>query len=198
MRRILLIFCELLLAASAHAKSLQVKERHFRMVPGAHRLVIGFDEGNFDVPRISLPKPVYAVVNRSKISTLLPNGKVDPSQISGFTYDLNGDGQTEYFIRDNRAWDAYTAFGKLKGRWQRIGFFSGSLYAVPSHHGWVQIVQVSSGYDQTTGRGRHDWVKTYSEFKGSEYVNQTEERLKQGKIIKQRPFIYPIPYPDEA
>ncbi|XHR28726.1 MAG: hypothetical protein ACFUZC_22770 [Chthoniobacteraceae bacterium] len=104
-------------------------------------------------------------------------------EIRGFTFDLNKDGQTEYFIYDysgsGSGGPAYMIYSQLNHHWQNIGGFQGGLYLYSVSKGWPQLVSIGRG-------GGGCWTKCYMRFKSGSYQPIIYERYDRGKITWDR------------
>ena len=106
-----------------------------------------------------------------------------PSELSGFTDDLNRDGRQEYFIYNGvysgSGGSFYLVFAEVNGTWRDIVAFQGSLHLFPTRRGWPRLVSISRG-------GGGIWSKTHHEFRRGKYEATRIERYERGVITNHR------------
>ena len=151
-------------------------EDAFLRVPGASALK--GDDRSFSTSQ--LPGALRTAVESHDWGT--EDGSL-PSELSGFTYDLDRDGMQEYFIY-NRVYSGsggsfYFVFADVKGTWREIIHFQGSLHLFPVRRGWPRLVSISRG-------GGGIWSKTHHEFRRGKYQEIRIERYERGVITDHR------------
>lgn len=105
-------------------------------------------------------------------------------KFEGFTYDLNKDGQPEYFVYSptysGSGGSAFLVFSKFGEEWKKIDDYQGALWVLPSEKGWPRIVNTGHG-------GGDNYAKVRSEFRGTRYETTLIERYTNGKLSKEIP-----------
>ncbi len=113
-----------------------------------------------------------------------PEEEKDTYQFTGFTYDLNKDGQPELFVYSptysGSGGSAFLVFSKLDSGWKKILDYQGSFWVFPSEKGWPRIAHVGHA-------GSSNFAKVHSEFKDTQYANTLIVRYIDGKVTEEIP-----------
>jgi hypothetical protein len=113
-----------------------------------------------------------------------PDEEKKTYKFEGFTYDLNKDGQPEYFVYSptysGSGGSAFMVFSKFGEAWKKIDDYQGALWILPSEKGWPRIVNVGHG-------GGDNYAKIRSEFKSTQYETTLIERYTDGKLATEIP-----------
>ena len=153
-------------------------EEAFLNVPGA----ISVTEHVMDqfLTVSELPK---GILQWLKSSNFVSEDGILPSEILGFTFDLNKDGKDEYFIYDRMGsgsgGSSYEVFSEIDHHWRSIGGFQGSLHMFPMKKGWPRLVSIGRG-------GGGCWKKCYMEFQKGAYKELFCEHYERGIITWER------------
>lgn len=135
-----------------------------------------------ELPREQLPPGLLRELGQYHWS-----GGEDPDHVhlyEGFTLDLNGDDQLEYFIHapyaSGSGGPAYEIFSRIRGVWKHIGGYQGVLWTLPSDDKWIGLVSVGSG-------GGDHLTKVFLEFKDSRYMVARLLRFEAGRVTEEKP-----------
>lgn len=149
----------------------------FLKVPGGTR--ISPEKTPFDAAK--LPEGLAAVI---------PNVVMDddagkpPVLHSGFTFDLNRDGNREFFVYVRYASGSggpyYEVYSEIDGSWQSILGFQGMIHVEPAEKGWPRLVTTSRG-------GGGHFAKLVWHFDGKKYRCSLIERFGNGEITTEVP-----------
>lgn len=149
----------------------------FLKVPGGTRI---FPERTpFDAGK--LPEGLAAVLPKLVMDD--DAGK-PPVPHSGFTFDLNKDGKSDYFVHVRYASGSggpyHEVYSEIGGAWQSIMGFQGMIHVVPAEKGWPRLVTTSRG-------GGGHFAKLIWHFDGKKYRCNLIERFANGKITNEVP-----------
>jgi hypothetical protein len=176
MKALALLIAFLLLASAGRGDPSPASER-WLIVPGA----IPFNEVMRSHSTISIPDALRRAL---AISDWRTTNSTVPAELEGFTFDLNSDGEPEYFIYNPVAsgtgGPAYLIFARFADEWRCIHTFQGSLHAFPQRKGWPRLVTISRG-------GSDTFTKSYAMFAGTCYRDTLLEHYDDGTITRTVP-----------
>jgi hypothetical protein len=167
-----LLVCSFVLGASVVCADPSAEEEAFLRVPGSIRPAYNPDK-NFRVA--DLPAGMREVLRA--YDWRAPDGAL-PAKLHGFTFDLNQDGNLEYFIATiygGSGGPDYMILTESETGWSVIGGFQGALHVKPTSASWPDLVTTSRG-------GGGIWAKTHHVFRGGKYVSVLIEHYQRGVI----------------
>jgi len=132
--------------------------------------------------RSSFPNGLWEVVE----GYFRPYG-IDREDYVGFTHDLNGDGQKEYFVETPLGGSGgpyFTVVTLRDGKWVEIASFQGGFHLLRVKNGWLPIVGSARGGADNYYKFRlemHDGV--YREVWAANFSGGkiTEKKIEQGR-----------------
>jgi hypothetical protein len=107
-----------------------------------------------------------------------------PTELKALAYDLNHDGQVEYFFLvdalSGRGGDYHIVYGKFGSVWKLIAEDVGNrICALPAKRGWMPLVSFFSG-------GGGSYAKAYHEFQNGRYEMTGVDHLEHGIVTHEK------------
>lgn len=127
--------------------------------------------------RWSFPNGLWQVVE----GYFTPYG-INREEYVGFTHDLNGDGQKEYFIETPLGGSGgphFTVVSLRQSEWVEIASFQGGFHLLRGKNGWLPIVGYARG-------GADNYYKFRLEFRDGAYHEVWAANFTGGKITEKK------------